>query len=211
MDSKKGQSGSNIRYHGGNNYFLQENDSNITFSLTSCSLWLNTEVVRTNLQLLYRHAEGKGYIPCCPTRQLLLSRTKRTLWFINTHHSFVSLYIPHHYLSTPVMSQDPEQKQGGCWPEAVQLLEVNVPEQTKQWRYFLKLYSCIIWETRFIYGIERRQSTLLKGFCVSIASAYWLGVTPKEILNESIILQTPQPSSPLGRKCIKPAKMLTFK
>lgn len=48
-----------------------------------------------------------------------------------------------------------------------------------------------------LWNRKKIQSTLLKGFCVSVACAYWLGRTPKEILNESIILQTLQPSTPL--------------
>lgn len=80
--------------------------------------------------------------------------------FLNPHHSFVWWYIPRHDLSTLMMSQHPEQRQGSCWSGAVQLLEVDVPEQIKQWWYFLKLYPCIIWETILIYGTERRFSQL---------------------------------------------------
>lgn len=46
---------------------------------------------------------------------------------------------------------------------------------------------------------KKTQSTLLNGFYVSVACAYRLGLTPKEVLNESIILKTLQPKSPLEK------------
>lgn len=46
-----------------------------------------------------------------------------------------------------------------------------------------------------LWNRKKTQSTLLNGFYVSIPCACWLGLTPKEILNESIILQALQPNS----------------
>lgn len=42
-------------------------------------------------------------------------------------------------VSTLVMSQHPEQKQGCVWPEALQLLEADVPEQINSSDIFKKI------------------------------------------------------------------------
>ena len=138
---------------------------------------------------------GNRHFPHCPMRHCprdiapSCEEEDTDSSILNPHHPFSSWCIPHTSLSRPMVPQHPEHHQGGCWPAAIQLLEVDEPQQVKQFWYFLKIYSNVM--LNYQPNLEDRrkiQSPLRKRFCVCVACAYWLGLVPKQILNERTIV-----------------------